>query len=67
MAKVPKNCNPNNVQIGQKWKARDPRRERKFTITDFQKIGKVYFAKVDYGDLEKVISLERFGRYERCK
>ena len=65
--KIPKNSNPYNVQIGQKWIAKDSRRATKFTIVDFVKLNNGYFAKVDYGYRETVISLERFGRYERCK
>lgn len=65
--KVSKKDNPFNVQVGQKWRSKDPRRERKFTVMQLEKCQNGFFAAVDYGDYSSMISLERFGRYERCK
>jgi len=65
--KLSKKENPFEVQAGQKWKPRDGRRQRKFTIVRIEKCLNGIFAVVDYGDTHRMINLLRFSNYSKCK
>jgi len=65
--KLTKKENPFDVQPKQKWKSKDGRRQRKFTVVQIEKCLNGIFAVVDYGDTHRMISLLRFDRYVRCK
>jgi len=65
--KLTKNQNPHDVKVGQKWKSKDNRRKRKFSIIKIEKSLYEAAALVDYGDTLRYINLLRFGEYVKCK
>jgi len=65
--KLTKKENPFDVREGQKWKSKDERRQRKFSVMEIKRLQGGVFAVVDYGDLISVINLKRFDRYIKVK
>ncbi len=68
--KPTKKQNPFDVQIGQRYKARDTRRVGRFTVMSFEKNDTEILAVVAYSGQDKhvyakkKINLQNFGRYE---
>ena len=71
--KPTKKQNPFDVQIGQRWKAKDKRRVGKFIVTQFEKAADGIMAVAEYSNRDKhiyaktKINLLNFDRYIRIK
>jgi len=65
--KLSKEENPLGVKVGQKWKSKDERRPRRFTVLRITRYQVEIYAEVDYGDLVCLINLNRFDRHVKCK
>ena len=71
--KLSKAQNPFDVQVGQTWKSKDKRRQKKFVITGIEKyFGEgVFVAVVEYGKgktaFRRFIQLTRFDQYTKVR
>ena len=63
--KLTKEDNPFGVQVRQKWRPKDGRRE--FVISQIEKCLNGIFAVADYGGAHRMINLLGFDRYTRVK
>ena len=71
--KLSKAQNPFDVQVGQKWKSKDKRRQNKFVVTGIEKyFGEgVLVAVAEYGKgktaFHRYIQLTRFNEYTKVR